>query len=152
MSTPFPPPPSAPAAPKRRIWPWALGGCLVLLLLAGGALVAIGWFGVKALGSATKDVLASVPAVSENFGALQDAGIDWGATSAAGAAGKHVMVLTLTGEKGKGVLEIQLDPATQAFRGATLTLPDGQVRELDTEALERLKALSEGRLPPPPAN
>ena len=45
--------------------------------------------------------------------------------------------------------ETDLDPATQAFRSATLTLPDGQVRELDSATIDRLKALSEGRLPPP---
>ena len=149
MSTPFPPPSPSAAAPKRRIWPWALGGCLILLLLAGGALVAIGWFGVKALGSATKDVLAGVPAVSENFGPLQDAGFDWGAMGQATAKGEHVMIYAITGEKGRGSLRIDLDPATQAFRSATLTLSDGQVRELGSATIERLKALSEGRLPPP---
>jgi hypothetical protein len=144
MTTPFPPPPAAPEA-KRKLWPWFLGGCLLLILLAVGGFVAIGWFGVKALGSATKDVVASVPAVTEHFGAVTDAGMDFAAMGTTPGA----MVFKITGEKGEGRLSIQLDPATQQFQSATLTLPNGEVHELDKKTLDQLKALQQGQLPMP---
>jgi hypothetical protein len=145
MNTPFPPPPAAPEK-KRKLWPWFLGGCLLLILLAVGAFVAVGYFGLKALGTATKDVIANVPAVQEHFGAVSDAGMDFGAMSASGGS---AMVFKITGEKGEGRLSIQLDPATQQFKSATLTLPNGDVHEIDQTTLEQLKALQQGQMPIP---
>jgi hypothetical protein len=145
MSTPYPNPPSAPATPQRKLWPWFLGGCLLLVLLGVGAFVALGWFGLKAMGTATKDIVASVPAVQEHFGAVTDAGMDFGAMGANPGA----MVFKITGAKGEGRLVIQIDPATQAFTSATLTLPSGEVHELDATTLDQLKALQQGQLPVP---
>lgn len=141
MNTPFPPPPAAPETPKRKLWPWFLGGCLLLLLLGGLAIVAAGYFGMKAMGSATKDAVAQVPAVQEHFGVISDAGMDFAGMMEAGQAGQSVMAFKITGEKGEGRLTIQLNPATQAFESATLTLPNGETRTLDTAALDKLKAL-----------
>lgn len=145
MSTPFPPPPAAPAKPQRKIWPWALGGCLLLVLLAVGAFVGLGYFGLKAMGSATANVVSQVPAVQEHFGAVTDAGMDFSAMGANPGA----MVFKITGEKGEGLLKIQLDPATQEFQSATLTLPSGEIHELDAQTLEKLKSLQTGGLPVP---
>lgn len=144
MNTPFPPPPAAPQK-TRRIWPWALGGCLVLVLLAVVGFVALGWFGLKAMGSATKDVMATVPAVQEHFGAINDAGMDFGAIGTNPGA----LTFNITGEKGTGTLVVQIDPQTRAFQSATLTLPNGETREIDTTVLRQLEALSQGQIPAP---
>ncbi|MGL6290179.1 MAG: hypothetical protein ACRC2H_05790 [Silanimonas sp.] len=141
MSTPFPPPPSAPAKPQRKLWPWFLGGCLVLILLGVAAVVGLGYFGMQAMGTATKDMVANVPAVQEHFGTVTDAGMDMGAVMEAAQAGKSVMAFTITGDKGQGRLVIEMDQATQQFKSATLTLPNGEVRELDASTLQQLQAL-----------
>lgn len=140
MNTPFPPPP-ANDPPKRKLWPWFLGGCLVLILLAGAAVVGLGYFGMQAMGSATKDVVASVPAVQEHFGTVTDAGMDFGAMMEAGQAGKSVVIFNITGEKGTGRIVVETDQATQQFKSATLTLPNGESLELDAETLQRLQTM-----------
>lgn len=147
MNTPFPPPP--PTRKKRTLWPWFLGGCLLLLLIGGVLLVGLVWFGVKALGTQARDSIGSLPAVQENFGALTDASLDTGALA------QGMMAFTLRGELGEGRLAIRLDPQTGAFDSATLTLPSGEVRQLDGAALRRLQALQEGNwlqamVPAPP--
>ena len=142
MNTPFPPPPAAPEK-KRKLWPWFLGGCLVLVLIAVAAVAGLGYFGLKAMGSATKEIVASVPAVQEHFGAVTDAGMDFAAMGSSPGA----MVFKITGEKGEGRLTIQMDQATQQFQSATLTLPNGEVHELDATTLDQLKALQQGQLP-----
>ena len=144
MSTPFPPPPAAPQK-QRKIWPWALGGCLLVVVLGIGAIVAAGYFGMKVMGSATKDIVASVPAVQEHFGTVTDAGMDFSAMG----ANPGQMVFKITGAKGEGLLKIQLDPATQQFQSATLTLPNGDVHELDQATLDKLQALQQGQIPLP---
>lgn len=142
MNTPFPPPP-ANDKPKRTLWPWFLGGCLVLVLIAVAAVAGLGYFGMKAMGSAAKDMVASVPAVQEHFGAVTDAGMDFAAMGASPGS----MVFKITGEKGEGRLDIRMNQATQEFESATLTLPNGEVHELDASALDQLKALQAGQLP-----
>jgi hypothetical protein len=142
MNTPFPPPPAAPEK-KRKLWPWFLGGCLVLVLIAVAAVAGLGYFGMKAMGAATKEVVANVPAVQEHFGAVTDAGMDFAAMGATPGS----MVFKITGEKGEGRLSIQIDQATQQFQSATLTLPNGEVHELDATTLDQLKALQQGQLP-----
>lgn len=137
MNTPFPPPPAAPEK-KRKLWPWFLGGCLVLILLIVVGIGAVTWFGLKAMGTQARDSIAALPAVQENFGTLADASIDTAALA------QGMMAFTLTGERGEGRLAIKLNPQTGAFESATLTLPSGEVRELDGAALERLKALQQG--------
>ena len=143
MSTPFPPPPAAPAK-QRKIWPWALGGCLVLLL-GGLAIGAVFWFGLKQFGAQTQSAVQALPGVEEHFGAVTDAGMDFGALGTNPGA----MVFKITGEKGEGRLVVQIDPATREFRSATLTLPNGETREIDTTLLRQLEALSRGQLPAP---
>lgn len=143
MSTPFPPPPAAPEKPKRKLWPWFLGGCLLLILLAVVAFVGLGYFGMKALGSATKEMVGSVPAVQEHFGTVTDAGMDMGAMMEAGKTGKSVMAFTITGEKGEGRLVIEMDQATQEFKSAELILPNGETRQLDAATLDQLRALQQ---------
>lgn len=140
MSTPFPPPPAAPEK-KRKLWPWFLGGCLVLILLGVGAVVGIGYFGLKAAGSATKDIVSSVPAVQEHFGAVTEAGMDFAAMVEAGQAGRSVVIFNITGEKGEGRIVVETDQATQQFKSATLTLPSGESVELDAETLQRLQSM-----------
>ena len=137
MNTPFPPPPAAHEK-KRKLWPWFLGGCLILVLLLGVGIAAITWFGLKAMGTQARDSIATLPAVQQNFGALSDASIDTGALA------QGLMAFSLTGERGEGRLAIKLNPQTGAFESATLTLPSGEVRELDGAALQRLQALQEG--------
>jgi hypothetical protein len=144
MNTPFPPPPSAPQKP-RKLWPWFLGGCLLLVVLGVAAVVGVGWFGLKAMGSATKDVVATVPVVQEHFGVVSDAGMDFAAMGTTPGA----MVFKITGDKGEGRLAIQLDPVTQEFQSATLTLPNGETREIDPSLLRQLEALSKGQIPAP---
>jgi hypothetical protein len=143
MSTPFPPPPSANNPPKRKLWPWFLGGCLVLILLAVAAFVGLGYFGMKAMGTATKDMVASVPAVQEHFGTITDAGMDMGAIMEAGKTGQSVLAFNITGDKGEGRLVIEMDQATQQFKSATLTLPNGEAMELDASTLQQLQALQQ---------
>jgi len=147
MNTPFPPPSPTPARSARRIWPWALG-CFTLLLLAGVLLVAGIWFGIRALGQMSQQMVTAIPGVQAQFGEITDVGIDWGAISAAAAAGRQAIVLDLSGAAGVGGLEIEIDPGSGAFRSARLTLPNGEVRELDTAMLARLQALQEGQLLP----
>ncbi|MFN3964926.1 MAG: hypothetical protein ACK4JC_05845 [Silanimonas lenta] len=143
MNTPAP-----TAARPRRLWPWVLGGCLVLVLLAVAALVALGWFGMKMVGETTRQAVAEVPLVQEHFGRVEDVGMDFGGIVEAGQAGQQAMVFRLRGEKGEGRLVITADPASGEFRSATLTLPNGEVHELDQRTLEQLKALQGGGLPP----
>lgn len=147
MNTSFPPPPPPSARSARRIWPWALG-CFSLLLLAGVLMVAGIWFGIRVLGQMSNQVVAAIPGVQAQFGEITDVGIDWAAISAAAAAGRQAIVLDLNGAAGAGGLEIEIDPGTGAFRSARLTLPNGEVRELDTAMLARLQALQEGQLLP----
>jgi hypothetical protein len=142
MNTPFPPP-SANEKPKRKLWPWFLGGCLVLILLGVAAFVGLGYFGMKAMGTATKDMVASVPAVQEHFGTITDAGMDMGAIMEAGQTGKSVLAFTITGDKGDGRLVIEMDQATQQFKSATLTLPNGEAMELDVATLQQLQGLQQ---------
>jgi hypothetical protein len=141
MNTPFPPPPSAPAKPQRKLWPWFLGGCLLLILLAVAAFVGLGYFGMKAMGSAGKDIVAAVPGMEEHFGTVTDAGMDMGAIMEASQTGKSVMAFKITGDKGEGRLVIEIDPATSQFKSATLTLPNGETRELDPALLQQLQGL-----------
>ncbi len=143
MSTPFPPPPAAPAKPARKIWPWALGGCLLLVLLVGAGVGGLAWFGLKQFGAQTATAVQSIPGVEEHFGTVSDAGMDLGAMTANPGA----MVFKITGAKGEGRLTIQMDPQTQQFRSATLTLPNGETREVDTAFLKTLEALSQGQIP-----
>ena len=140
MNTPFPPPP-ANDPPKRKLWPWFLGGCLVLILLGVGAVVGLGYFGMKAMGSATQEMVGSIPVVQEHFGAVTGAGMDMGAMMEAGQTGKSVVVFNITGEKGDGRLVIETDQATQEFKSATLTLPSGESIELDAATLRQLQGL-----------
>lgn len=148
MSTPFPPPPpTAQASPLRRLWPWALG-CFSLLLLAGVLLVAGVWFGIRALGTMSNQMVAAIPGVQAQFGEITDVGIDWTAISAAAAAGQQAIVLDLSGATGTGALKIVLDPVSGQFRSAQLTLPTGEVREFDASMLARLQALQEGQVLP----
>jgi len=140
MSTPFPPP-SANDKPKRKLWPWFLGGCLVLILVGVAAVAGLGYFGLKAAGSATKDIVASVPAVQEHFGTVTDAGMDFGAMMEAGKTGQSVVIFNITGEKGEGRIVVETDQATQQFKSATLTLPNGESLELDAETLQRLQTM-----------
>lgn len=146
MSTPFPSPPPAAAKPQRKIWPWALGGCLVLLLLGALAVGAMLWFGVKQIGGQVQQTVTAIPGVSENFGVISDAGMDLGAMGTTPGA----MVFNITGEKGTGTLVVQIDPQTRAFQSATLTLPSGEKREIDIALLRQLEALSQGQVPVPP--
>jgi len=145
MNVPFPPPPAAPIKPRRKIWPWALGGCLLVLLIGVVTVGALIYFGAKAIAAGSREVVAQVPAVQEHFGPLTGVGMDWGAMT----ANPGTMVLKLTGAKGEGRLLIQTDPATMQFRSATLTLPNGEVHELDTAELRQLQALQQGQWPLP---
>lgn len=142
MSTPFPPPP-ANDKPKRKLWPWFLGGCLVLVLIGVAAFIGVGYLGAKWMGAAAKETLAGIPVVEENFGTVTDAGMDLMALGTTPGS----MVFKITGEKGEGRLSIQVNPATQEFESATLTLPNGEVHDIDASVLEKLKALQQGRLP-----
>jgi hypothetical protein len=142
MSTPFPQPP-ANDKPKRKLWPWFLGGCLTLIVLGVAAFVGLGYFGMKAMGTATKDMVASVPAVQEHFGTITDAGMDMGAIMEAGQTGKSVLAFTITGDKGDGRLVIEMDQTTQQFKSATLTLPSGEAMELDVATLQQLQILQQ---------
>ena len=144
MNTPFPPPP-ANDKPKRKLWPWFLGGCLVLIVIGAVAIGGLFYFGAKAVSAGGKEIVAQVPAVQEHFGAISDAGMDFGAMMAAGQAGKSVMIFNITGEKGTGKLEIQLDQATQQFQSATITLPSGEVHTVDQATLDMLKGLQQGQ-------
>jgi hypothetical protein len=140
MSTPFPPPP-ANDKPKRKLWPWFLGGCLTLLVVGGLAVAAMFYFGAKAVSAGGKEIVAQVPAVQEHFGAVTDAGMDFGAMMEAGQTGKSVVIFNITGEKGEGRLVIETDQATQAFKSATLTLPSGETVEVDAATLKQLQSL-----------
>ncbi len=140
MSTPFPPPPAAPEK-KRKLWPWFLGGCLTLIVLGGLAVAAMFYFGAKAVSAGGKEIVAQVPAVQEHFGAVTDAGMDFGAMMEASQAGRSVMIFNITGEKGEGRLVIETDQATQAFKSATLTLPSGETVEVDAATMKQLQAL-----------
>lgn len=143
MNSPLPPP--APPAPKKRaIWPWVLGGCLTLILLVAAALLALGWFGLKALGGAMNEAVGAVPGVEEHFGTLTDISVNLAATGATNGTG---MVLDLTGSQGTGQLRLDLDPQTGAFTAASVTLPDGETLVLDARQLEQLQQLQEA-LPP----
>ena len=140
MSTPFPPPPTNDK-PKRKLWPWFLGGCLTLLVVGGLAVAAMFYFGAKAVSAGGKEIVAQVPAVQEHFGAVTDAGMDFGAMMEASQAGRSVMIFNITGEKGEGRLVIETDQATQAFKSATLTLPSGETLEVDAATMKQLQAL-----------
>ncbi|WP_397572947.1 hypothetical protein [Silanimonas sp.] len=140
MNTPFPPPPAAPEK-KRKLWPWFLGGCLTLIVLGGLAVAAMFYFGAKAVSAGGKEIVAQVPAVQEHFGAVTDAGMDFGAMMEASQAGRSVMIFNITGEKGEGCLVIETDQATQAFKSATLTLPSGETLEVDAATMKQLQAL-----------
>ncbi|MCZ8061629.1 hypothetical protein [Silanimonas sp.] len=140
MNTPFPPPPAAPEK-KRKLWPWFLGGCLTLIVLGGLAVAAMFYFGAKAVSAGGKEIVAQVPAVQEHFGAVTDAGMDFGAMMEASQAGRSVMIFNITGEKGEGRLVIETDQATQAFKSATLTLPSGETLEVDAATMKQLQAL-----------
>lgn len=144
MSTPFPPPPAAPP-PQRKIWPWALGGCLLLLVVGALAVGGIAWFGFKQLGAQTQSVVQGLPGVEEHFGVVSDAGMDLAAMGQQPGS----MVFTITGEKGKGTLRVLMDPQSGAFRSATLTLPNGETREIDPNLLRSLEGLMQGQLPVP---
>ncbi|GIX38573.1 MAG: hypothetical protein KatS3mg127_1812 [Silanimonas sp.] len=111
MNTPTP-----NAAQPRKLWPWVLGGCLVLVLLAVAALVALGWFGLKMVGETTRQAVAEVPLVQEHFGRVEDVGMDFGGIAEAGQAGQQAMVFRLRGEKGEGRLVITTDPAGGEFQ------------------------------------
>ncbi|WP_397608624.1 hypothetical protein [Silanimonas sp.] len=140
MSTPFPPPPAAPEK-KRKLWPWFLGGCLTLLVVGGLAIAAMFYFGAKAVSAGGKEIVSQVPAVQEHFGAVTEAGMDFGAMMEASQAGQSVMIFNITGEKGEGRLVIETDQATQAFKSATLTLPSGETLEVDAATMKQLQAL-----------
>ncbi|MBS3958933.1 MAG: hypothetical protein KGZ52_05980 [Xanthomonadaceae bacterium] len=145
MNTPFPPPPAARR--PRALWPWLLG-CFTLLLLAGVLLVAAIWFGIRALGQMGNQMVAAIPGVQAQFGEISDVGIDWAGIRAAAVAGRQAIVLDLSGATGTGQLELEIDPASGAFRGAILTLPSGEVREFDAAMLAQLQALQEGQMLP----
>ncbi len=152
MNAPFPPSPGSPAKPQRKLWPWFLGGCLLLVLLAIGTFALLAWFGIKAMSTQARDTVAALPMVQENFGTLTGADFDTSALA------QGVLAFSLTGQHGEGRLAIRVNPQTGAFESATLTLPNGEVRELDTTALQRLQALQSGDLSqilqtmqPPPA-
>jgi hypothetical protein len=144
MSTPFPPPPAA-GKPARKIWPWALGGCLLLVLLGVLAVGGIAWFGFKQLGTHTQAVVQGLPGVQEHFGTVSDAGMDLAAMGQQPGA----MVFTITGDKGTGTLRVNLDPLSGEFRSATLTLPNGETREIDPNLLQPLEGLMQGQIPTP---
>lgn len=144
MNTPFPSPP-APAKTARKIWPWALGGCLVLVVLAVLAAGGLVWFGAKQIGAQTQSIVQTLPGVQEHFGTVSDAGMDVAAMTQQPGA----MVFTITGEKGTGTLRVQLDPQTAQFRSAILTLPNGETREIDPALLHPLQGLMQGQLPIP---
>lgn len=150
MNQDFPPPPpttppsSSPPSParKRAIWPWFLGGCLLIVLLAVVALGLLGWFGLKMAGSAMStgmsQTMAKVPGVTEHFGTLSDVSVDWAATTASGG---RAMVVDITGSQGKGELRIEVDPINGSFTGASIVLPDGRTLGLDQEQLRQLEDL-----------
>lgn len=149
MTSPFPPPPAS--GKPRKLWPWFLGGCLLLLLAGVLAFAAIVYFGAKMIGTASRDIVGGIPLVQEHFGTITSADLDTnlGALMAAGGSGKAALSINITGEKGVGVLTIQIDPISQQFSSATLTLPNGEVRQLDTAALRQLQALQQGQWPLP---
>jgi hypothetical protein len=135
--------PAPNAGKPRKLWPWFLGGCLLLVLLGVVALVAVGWFGMKMMGDATRKIVAEVPLVEEHFGKVTDAGMDFGGMGSQPGA----MVFRIVGEKGEGRLVITLDPSTSQFQSATLILPNGEEHALDQRTLEQLQALQTGGIP-----
>lgn len=137
MNTPYPPPAANHRSPARKLWPWALGGCLLALLLALVLLVGVIWLGLRGMDAASRTVVGQIPGVEQAFGTITDTRVDFGAM---GTAEVGTVVLRITGSQGEGKLTIQTDPLTFTFRSAILTLPDGSTRVLDQAELERLRA------------
>lgn len=127
-------------APKRSIWPWALGGCLLLVVLVVGGFIAAIWFGLSAFKDQATAAISEHPVVVEHFGTVSDVSLDFAAMSTPQAdPNNQAIVVNITGSNGTGQATVIMrnnpggDPT---FVSATLTLPNGETLELDPATMQ----------------
>ena len=122
--------------PKRKLWPWFLGGCLLLIVLVVGGIVGVGFWGMGKFGDLVQEGFKDHPAVIEHFGTLESVNMDFQATSQ--ADGQSV-VFAVTGSKGKGQIAIPKTEmeSMESGEGAqvfVITTPTGEQVEVDPAA------------------
>lgn len=127
-------------APKRSIWPWALGGCLLLVVLVVGGIIAAVWFGYSAFKDQATAAISEHPVVVEHFGTVSDVSLDFAAMGTPQAdPNNQAIVVNITGSNGTGKATVIMrnnpggDPS---FVSATLTLPNGETLELDPATMQ----------------
>jgi hypothetical protein len=122
-------------APKRPIWPWALGGCLLLIVLVIAGIIGLAWFGLNAFKDQATAAIAEHPVVVEHFGTVSDVSLDFTAMSTPQAdPNNQAIVVNITGSNGTGQATVIMrnNPSGEpTFVSATLTLPNGEKLELD---------------------
>ncbi len=126
-------------APKRSIWPWALGGCLLLVVLVVVGIVGVAWWAMGAIKDQATAVVTEHPLVTEHFGTVSDVSLNFEATGATQVgANEQALVVDITGSNGTGQATVILrnNPSGEpTFVRATLTLPNGDELELDPATL-----------------
>ena len=126
-------------APKRPIWPWALGGCLLLIVLVVAGILGLAWWGINAFKDQAAAVVTEHPVVVEHFGTVSDVSLNFEAMGTAQAdPNEQAIVVDITGTNGTGqaVVIMRNNPGGEpAFVRATLTLPNGDELELDPATL-----------------
>lgn len=112
---------------------------------SGAGIASTGAKAIQAANESTKSVIVEVlhsnPNAREAFGEISDTTMDFQEMMEAGNAGNSVVAFTIIGDKGEGRLIVEKDPATQAFKSATLTLPSGETVEVDAATLKQLQSL-----------
>lgn len=118
--------------PKRRRWPWiiggiVLGGGLTVVLLCAG----LGWYGWSVLSEQYRVAMNRNPVIVEHLGEVREIEIDLGATG--DEPGEDVFVYRAIGAKGTGVVTAEfhtVDDDNEEIISGTLELPDGRTFDL----------------------
>lgn len=77
---PATPPPVAPTAPEKKKsspWPWILGGCLLIVLVAIGSMAALGWWGARKVKKEIEKYQPSIDKTRENFDRMNREAAEW---------------------------------------------------------------------------
>ncbi len=116
--------------PKRKLWPWFLGGCLLLIVLVIGGIFAAGYWGISKLGEMAQAGFEENAVVIEQFGEIQNVSMNF---AASGENNGQFIVFDVEGEKGKGSIAMDKDAVEQGGAGRLLiiTTPNGEVIEVD---------------------
>jgi len=74
-------PPVAPETPKKPVWPWILGGCLILLVLFLAGIGILGWLGVRSVKNMIKQYEPTINQTQQNIDKINQEASKWQETS-----------------------------------------------------------------------